>query len=170
MTLHINDGGTWRDIQSVYVNDLGTWRTIQEVYVNDAGTWRSVYSAETATLSDRTASAVSTGTATAVYLIDTDKDINATVGTNTIVDVDDWLGSAGSVSNYEVRVDITSGTLGSGTTGAWQSCSTIRTWTVSRPSALGSGTTSAVGTIQIRRASDATVVASATITWNATVP
>jgi hypothetical protein len=41
--LHINDAGTWRQIQSVYVNDAGTWRTIQKVWVNDTGTWRQVY-------------------------------------------------------------------------------------------------------------------------------
>ena len=41
--LHLNDAGTWRQIQNVYVNDAGTWRTIQKVWVNDAGTWREVY-------------------------------------------------------------------------------------------------------------------------------
>lgn len=41
--LHLNDAGTWRQIQNVYVNDAGTWRTIQKIFVNDIGTWRQVY-------------------------------------------------------------------------------------------------------------------------------
>lgn len=42
-TTHINDAGTWRQLQGVQVNDAGTWRTIREIYVNDSGTWRLVY-------------------------------------------------------------------------------------------------------------------------------
>lgn len=41
--LHLNDAGTWRQVQNVYVNDAGTWRQIRVIYVNDAGTWRQVY-------------------------------------------------------------------------------------------------------------------------------
>jgi hypothetical protein len=43
MTTHINDGGTWRNLNGIYINDGGTWRTIQSVHVNDGGTWRQVY-------------------------------------------------------------------------------------------------------------------------------
>lgn len=43
MTVHVNDGGTWRQATSIYVNDGGVWRTITSVYVNDGGTWRLVH-------------------------------------------------------------------------------------------------------------------------------
>ena len=44
MTLHVNDGGSWKDA-TPYVNDGGTWKAVQEVWVNDGGTWKRAYSA-----------------------------------------------------------------------------------------------------------------------------
>ena len=50
-TTHVNDSGTWRQLNSIYVNDSGTWRQIQQAYINDSGTWRLVYSAFSVTKS-----------------------------------------------------------------------------------------------------------------------
>lgn len=77
----------------------------------------------------------------------------------------DWL-IAGAAADYEVRADVTSGSLGSGTTGSWLSLSSTRAWSVTR-SVLG--TSSATMTVRIRRASDAVVLETATISLEATV-
>lgn len=42
MSLHVNDGGTWKE-PTPQVNDGGTWKTPDEVFVNDGGTWKSVW-------------------------------------------------------------------------------------------------------------------------------
>lgn len=171
MPLYLNDSGTWRQILSVYVNDNGTWREIQQIYANDAGTWRTVFFAETITLTDSNAQAITFGaqTATAVYRLANDGNTFMTNGTNNVDDVGDWITPQNNMGNYECRVDLTSGSLTSGTTGAWQSLSTTRSWTLVRPAASGDGTTTATGTVQIRRAADALVMATATITWIATI-
>lgn len=49
MTLHVNDGGTWK-AATPYVKDGGTWKPIQALYVRDAGVWKSVYTAVSVTL------------------------------------------------------------------------------------------------------------------------
>ena len=43
MSVHVNDSGTWRNIQEIYVKDSGIWRQIYTETINDSGTWRSVY-------------------------------------------------------------------------------------------------------------------------------
>ncbi len=167
MTLHINDSGTWRDITAVSVNDAGTWRSIQEIYVNDSGTWRSVFVSDVISISDYIAyceTSVPGPSATATYRLESDGDIGATEANNTVNDVGDWITPQTNMANYECRADVTSGTLSSGTTGAWQSLSTTRTWTRINS---GSGTIDAVFTLQIRRASDAVVVDTASITLRA---
>lgn len=170
MTLHINDAGTWRAIQELYVNDNGVWRAIQEAYVNDAGTWRTVYVAELIALADLTALAQAVASAaTAQYQLGNDGNVSATQGSNTLIDVGDWITPQTNMANYEARVDMTSGSLSSGTTGAWQSLATSRVWVLNRSAIAGDGTSTAQGTVQIRRASDAVVLATATITWTATI-
>lgn len=44
MPIWINDGGTPRNLNSLYVNDNGTVRDLQKVWVNDNGTVRLVFS------------------------------------------------------------------------------------------------------------------------------
>lgn len=167
MALSINDSGTWRDIQAVYVNDAGTWRTIQEIYVNDSGTWRSVFVGETIAITDTTAEseAVSPSAATATFRLTSAGNIEYTTGSNTVTDNGDWITPQTNMANYECRFDVTSGSLSSGTTGAWMSLSTTRTWTKQQ---VTNGTSTAIGTLQIRRTSDSTVMDTATITLTAT--
>jgi hypothetical protein len=119
-------------------------------------------------ISDRTASAftVSPTNAAAVYTLQNDGDIEATTGTNTISDVGDWINPRGAAGNtYEARATVTSGSLSSGTTGSWLALGTTRTWTLQ--AVPGVGVLQAVFTLEIRRASDAIVVDSATITLEA---
>lgn len=46
MSLHINDGGTWKTAE-FWLNDQGTWKRPQ-VWVNDLGTWKIVETPTTA--------------------------------------------------------------------------------------------------------------------------
>lgn len=76
-----------------------------------------------------------------------------------------WLLS-GVNSDYEIRADVTSGSLSSGTTGSWLVLSTSRSWAVTRTVI---GTKTATMAVQIRRVSDSVVLTTATITITATV-
>lgn len=168
--LWVNDSGTARQIREVWVNDSGTARRINEIWVNDSGTARCIFIGDQITVSDMNAEATvaNPNTATSSYSIANDGDIDAVNGTNTIVDRGDWITPKINMANYEVRASIVSGSVTSGTTGSWLSLASTRTWTVER-SGIGAGTTTCVLTIEIRRASDGTVMDSATVTMQATV-
>lgn len=104
------------------------------------------------------------GAATASYVVAN----NGTVQNHAAAVLETWLnGSGGSVGNYEVRATVTSGSVTSGTTGSWLSCSTSRTWSVLN-SAADNSTLTAVMTVEIRLASSGVVQDSATITLEAT--
>lgn len=119
-------------------------------------------------ISDRTASAftVSPTNAGASYALQSDGDIQATQGTNTAVDIGDWISPKGAASDfYEARATVTSGTLSAGTAGSWLPLGTTRTWT--KTAVGGTGEQTCIFTLEIRRAGDGTVVDSATITLEA---
>lgn len=121
------------------------------------------------TISNLTASsdAISPTNATATYRLDTTGDISATQGSNTIVDVGDWISPKGGASDsYEARATVTSGSLTSGTAGSWLGLGTQRVWTLTQNSA-GTGPATCVFTLEIRRASDSVVLDTATITLQA---
>jgi hypothetical protein len=163
----VNDGGVARRIVEIWVNDSGTARRIQEIWVNDSGTARKIFAGDVIAISDTTADAeaISPSAATASFALASDGDIDRTSGTNTVSDLGDWITPQTNMAAYECRFDLLSGTLTSGTTGAWQSLSSTRTWTKQQTT---NGTSSASGTLSIRRASDATVLDTATITLTAT--
>jgi hypothetical protein len=79
-------------------------------------------------------------------------------------DVDDWIIPKAGMSTYECRMDVNSGSLTLGTTGAWLSLGTDRQWgnTTTGVQTLGFN-----GTLQIRKIGTTTVLASATIIINA---
>lgn len=160
MTLHINDGGVWRQINDVYVNDSGTWREIAEIYVNDAGTWRTVFATAqilsfTGTVSgsqQQSFSLLSNGLRT---VFDSGSSGNA------------WIDPREDMDQYDVMATTVSvnGNV-SGTTGAWQNLSTTRTWTVlSNP-----GPVTWVIDLSFRRAFDGTVVETNRVTIESTGP
>jgi hypothetical protein len=164
MPMYINDGGTWRTILQTYINDAGTWRpTI--VSVNDAGTWRVV--SVQITLQDTACNIVSTApaAATASYSLRNTGDVFVNGGDAG----HDWINPNAAAGNaYEAFFTVTGGTLTSGTTGTWLPLGTTRTWTLQR-SGGSIGTSTASGTVQIRRASDGTFLDAATITFSAEV-
>lgn len=164
--LWVNDSGVARQVREVWVNDSGVARRIQEIWVNDSGTARRIYLSDVITISDFTAQSFTTSpvNATATYRLENDGDIGATQGDNTINDIGDWITPKVNMAAYEARADLLSGTLTSGTTGAWQSLASTRTWTLFSNSSL---LLEASFTLSIRRASDAVVLDTATITLQA---
>lgn len=43
MTMHVKDGGTWKEVTGLYVRDAGTWKAVTNGSVRDAGTWKEFY-------------------------------------------------------------------------------------------------------------------------------
>lgn len=82
----------------------------------------------------------------------------------------EWLTGAGAPGHYYVRVTETSGTFSSGSaTGTWLSLDATRTWARNRTSDTP-GTTSVTATVEIAADSaGARILASFTVTLNATV-
>ena len=108
-------------------------------------------------------------TAIAVYQIASNGKVYKTQGATT-TEVEQWCTPTSEASNYEVYATLNSsagGGLDSGTTGAWLSLNTNRTWAVYEST---SGNLSSVELgMQIRRIGTSTVLASATITLEAEV-
>lgn len=93
-------------------------------------------------------------------------DIDRNVSPDT--DLGSWMSPEGAEpgSLYEIRADVTSGVLTSGTTGAWLSLGSGRTWQKN----VSGGSSSVSLSVQIRRASDQVVLAGpVTYTLNGTV-
>ena len=172
--LHYKDGGTWRKAKELHYRDGGTWRKLKEAWYRDGGTWRKVFSGLAIVLTNRTVYAwdneLSSPTASAIAGITV-----ASSGALTITlrgsetgdsDTDlttEWL-TGGTASDYECRFSPSSGSLSNGPAG-WNSCSTSRTFDVRRTRTFsGSSTKTCTGTLEIRRAADAVVLATATIT------
>lgn len=151
MSTYINDGGTWRHVNTVYVNDGGTWRRIQTIYVNDGGTWRQVYVGDVISFAFGDYQFSSGSSATASYQLRSDgfqgrKGVS--IGTP-------WITPQINMSAYECLATVDSGTLTSGTTGSWLNLGTTRSWSKTQS---GDGISSVTVTVQIRRVSDGVVV------------
>lgn len=114
-------------------------------------------------ISNTTVSSASGTTATSTFQLEPDGDIGKYVNA-LYTDLGDWITPTGAAGNaYEAKMTTISGSLSSGTAGSWLALGTLRAWT--RTSS--SGTQTYVGTLEIRRASDGTVLDSATITLQA---
>lgn len=81
-------------------------------------------------------------------------------GTTTLGNWVTPTGSAGAA--YEARATVTSGALTSGTTGSWLALSTTREWECYATYTGGVVVETATITVEIRRASDSVVLATAT--------
>lgn len=101
--------------------------------------------------------------ALASYALTSAGEIQASDGLNSL-----WLTPQIGMNLFEVEAVIQSGGLHSGPSGAglWSGLGTTRTWSVLR---AGTGISSCVVRLRIRRASDLGIVATAVITLTATV-
>lgn len=115
----------------------------------------------------RSGTAVSPANATASFRMNSSGVAQSAPTSGTYADEFTWL-TEGANSDFESRMTTVSGSLTSGTAATWEALSTTRTWSRNRTSDVA-GTTTYVGTLEIRRVSDSVVVASCTITLNATV-
>ena len=161
----VDSGGTSRQVRRFTVVDSGgTSRLIKRgVVIDSGGTARTFFQYLSATLSGATYSRIDG--AAASFRVGSDGNIYATnFGGESLQYA--WI-VTGSASEFEVRVDATSGSFTSGTAGAWQSCAVDRTWTRAWSGVPGQ-TTTVIFTVQIRFASDATVAASASVGLSST--
>jgi hypothetical protein len=155
--LWVNDNGTARKFQQIWVNDNNVARQIQEIWMNDNGTARMIYQALAITIENRSVSYV--GGTPAEYHLNSDGNIYIRQS-SVLTNIGPWITNAAFVGLFECRATVLSGSLTSGTTGAWQSLSTTRSWT--RGAASGTNQFCSF-TLEVRNASTAAVVDSATI-------
>lgn len=106
--------------------------------------------------------AVSPATATAEFRLNTSGDAETRLNLGSWSSPFSWL-LAGSASDFECRMTMNSGTNFSGSAlGTWLSLGTTRTWSHERSGT--NGITTGTATLEIRRASTSTVLATATVT------
>lgn len=157
----VDSGGTSRFIRRRFVVDSGgTARLIKRRFVIDSGgTARLTYQGDTIVLNSTGYTRFTNSPAS--FRVDSDGNIYApNGGTTDLVLQYAWFVLGSAPSDYEVRVDATSGSFSSGTTATWLSLASDQTWT--RQS--GAGTFQTVNfDVQIRRASDAEVLATASV-------
>lgn len=159
--LWVNDAGVARQITEIWVNDNGTARQIRELWTNDSGTARRIYADGMVDIITATYSV--TGFGLAFYEVRSTGVLSTSSGNS------NWITPQVGMSKYEIRATTNSqvgaGTF-SGTVNAWLALTSNRSWSANRPSSAGAGTDTWQLSIQIRRASDAVVVDTATITLN----
>lgn len=115
-----------------------------------------------ATVSDST---ITPTNASAQYQLTSGGVVNKITVSGGTVQIDTWKLPAGVPSaNYEAMVTVTTGSLSSGTTGAWVSLSSTRTWVLNR---VVLGTNTCEFTVQIRSAASGAVLTSADIVLTA---
>jgi hypothetical protein len=173
---HIYDGSQYREVEEFALYDGSQWRNIEEAYVFDGTDWRLFFSSSaTVTLTNQSISH-SAATAIAGIYFNTDGTVDKREGgTYTqISTATDWVvpnGAGGS--GYAIQFSGVSFT-GSGfiwayspSPGSWQSLGTQAYFYLQKTS---SGTGSVTFTVSIRDASTLTVLDTATVTLQVTVP
>lgn len=150
------------------VDGGGVTRAISRMFVVDSGgVSRLVFGADAIAAADVLASSSedSPTAATASYTLANDGDIDATAGTNGVVDIGDWIAPKTNMSLYEARLVQNSGDAITGAAlNTFLSLGTSRTWTLVRGT---NGTSNAAATLTIRRIADSVVMDTAAITFQA---
>ena len=112
---------------------------------------------------------ISPSDAYARYQLDSDGKVYKFTGTTASVPttfVENWVSPNSAAGDYECFATLNSGSLQTGTTGSWLALTSDRLWGTA---VTGIGTQSASVTITIRKVGTTTNLASATITFEATV-
>jgi hypothetical protein len=125
MPIQVNDNGVLRNVRLIQVNDNGSLRNVYLVQVNDNGVLRNVWLAQINTsLPD--GGALDTA---AIFRINGDGTYLISTG-----QTGDWITPKSAAPNYEVRVDVTSGSFDLGAaTGEWLDVLDNPTWQVNDP-------------------------------------
>lgn len=121
--------------------------------------------ANTVNVGNKTTRSFTSGsTATAQYRLVNSGDIQTTEGTNSLVDIGDWINPKSNFGLYSARMTLVSGgPLSSGTMGSWVNLASTQTWTLASPGI--SGVLTAVATLELRTDADGIVRDTATITF-----
>lgn len=156
--VYVNDSGTARRINEIWVNNNGTARQITEIWVNDNGVARMIFSGSV--VQSFSGSVQTSGGATASFTL-------SSTGSRTALNGSGesggqvWISPQSGMDLYEVRATATSGSVSSGTVGAWLSLSSSRTWSRTSTNPMGANTVTLQ--LEFRRAADAVVVQTNTV-------
>lgn len=167
MTGHVGVGGAWKDLAAVSVGVSGAWKTVTDGWVGVGGAWKKFYAALVIALPasiTETKLAFSPSPATAGMNFNS----NGTYAAADGAPAGNWATptTTGVGSDYEIRWTNTSGTLSSGTAGAWLALTSGQSFAVTQS---GVGTKSCTGTVEIRDAATSTVQTTSTVTLSAEV-
>ncbi len=169
----VDSGSTARTVSRwLAVDSGGTTRLIQRGFVIDSGgTARQIHTNDVVSLIGGTYGEVapSPGTASGFYRLTSGgkEEGGNSGGTDSSTD---WVVPNGSAGNYEVRATVDSGSLdgSSSATGSWLALTSTRTWNVACIALDPFGAQqSATLTIEVRRASDSTIVATTSVSLDA---
>jgi hypothetical protein len=169
MTLDVGVGGANKDVFQTWVGVGGAWKAIASIDVGVSSAWKDAFFGDQITISNVNidSTVVDPGTAIARYELQSDGDIERTVSSTTS-DIGDWITPKINMANYEVRATLNSGDTPSGSAlNSWLSLGTTRNWALIE-SGAGSSSSCSLN-VEIRRASDGTVLDSATISMSALV-
>lgn len=167
MSIHVNDTGVWKTVDSPKVNNNGDWVTPTSVWINDNGTWKQAWPDLTggpppggsAALSNRDIfkGGNGSGNLTAGIRIKS----NGSVYNWTDVYLETWLLS-GAAADYEIRAtDQGSAAMTGGTFGSWLSMGVDNSWNLT----AGEGFHDGEVFFEIRNASTLVVVDTAIVTF-----
>lgn len=169
MPIFLTDTGpTRRTITGAYVTDAGgTRRQIIAIHVTDSGGTRRTIYLDQIDISNQNVldlRVLPNNARAGIHL-----DANGTwarIQSTLTTPIGNWVTPTSRASAYEVRATLNSGSVDgtSAATGTWLAMTADRRWTVTRTTI---GTSTANLTLEIRRASDGTVMDSATISLTA---
>lgn len=169
---HVRVGGAWKALNGIHVKVGGAWKAVNKGYVKVGGVWKEFFSSGV-TLSLTTLSANvsygsgSSGTAGIRVLNNGNVEELSAIGwfaQNATTEWADVDGVAGTGDDYEVRMTVSTGSVDTGTTGAWLALTSDRSWTISHASADLGTSQEATGTIEIRHAVNTADIVSASFT------
>lgn len=170
MPYYIGVGGNWKLCEKAHIGVGGLWKEIQKMHIGVGGVWKEFYTYLSATLNAASYLhiAVTPADATSGVKVDSDGTIYELKG-STYTARYTWLTGSGVNSDYECRWTNTSGVISSGNAGVWQTCGSDQGFNRNNTNNTPS-TETCTGTLEIRMAaSPNTVLASASITLEATV-
>lgn len=167
MTMHVKDGGTWKEVTAPSVRDGGAWKDVKEGWVKDAGSWKQFFIAEQVVLTNRTVSNFKVGsTATAGIIFGSTGQLQTREGATVDNVSGEWLDPVGGGASYWIRATLTGGvtpTTNPGL-GTWLELSSTREWRNDRTT---DGNTTSEILFEIAATNGGSVLDSATITITA---
>lgn len=137
MTMHVRDGGTWKEITDPQVNIGGTWKEIASAWVNVGGVWKQFYERIALSLPTVTETVIASPSAAGVRVRRNGKYESGTAAGNQSVvygevDAAAWADPEESTigDEYHCRLVTSSGSLDVGTADSWLALTSDRSFEV----------------------------------------